>query len=481
MPGPYTRVASGDPGNSGATSAVTVINAHSDGLEALESSRTITNVLNEGVVNDGITLTLNTTNGSSTVTCTASSTGSASVFTAGDVGKTMWVDHNGSVSKPWSRLTISTYISATQVTLSGAVTGTMTGASAVFGTNNTTAINAVLAAASDGDVIYFPAGKYLTNGGHTIATDSVVICGDGIYNTDIVTSANDGAVFTIDCTLPEIRDLAVKHAAVFTVRGAGLTYKPSYPTGTNSTGFNLYLSAGGYAWCGGSLSRVLVSGFYNGARTQVGIGLDFNECKFYDHIEAGLNLANLIVPDSLSSRIDRCEFYSDADYSTGAVAGILWNNGGGTWISNCHFFRGKWAILAYGVGTPITNLRIAGNSAEDFNDSLSNARVNEWLTTTGESYGSGILICISSGATLHGVNVSNNILNSIFSDARMTKFKTQGSGWLRVMTVLGNVGTPSAEPVTVDGGIGRTTISSNRSYNTSQVSGSYDSTVTVVG
>lgn len=49
----YTRVASGDPGNSGATSAVTVVNAHSAGLEALESG--VYNVRAYGAVGDGST------------------------------------------------------------------------------------------------------------------------------------------------------------------------------------------------------------------------------------------------------------------------------------------------------------------------------------------------------------------------------------------------------------------------------------------
>ena len=53
MPGPYTRVASGDPGNSGATSAVTIVNAHSSGLEALEY-RTF-NVRDYGATGDGST------------------------------------------------------------------------------------------------------------------------------------------------------------------------------------------------------------------------------------------------------------------------------------------------------------------------------------------------------------------------------------------------------------------------------------------
>ena len=53
MPGPYTRVASDDPGNSGATSAVTIVNAHSSGLEALEY-RTF-NVRDYGATGDGST------------------------------------------------------------------------------------------------------------------------------------------------------------------------------------------------------------------------------------------------------------------------------------------------------------------------------------------------------------------------------------------------------------------------------------------
>jgi hypothetical protein len=89
-------------------------------------------------------------------------TSATAAFVPGDVGKYIIVTGAGSTRGTLLATTISAYTSATQVTLSGAATHTVSGASIVWGTENHTFIDdALTAAGSVGGVVFIPAHMYL--------------------------------------------------------------------------------------------------------------------------------------------------------------------------------------------------------------------------------------------------------------------------------------------------------------------------------
>jgi parallel beta-helix repeat protein len=84
----YTRPALGDPGNSGPTSAVTIIDALSDGLEAIEAGPFVY-ASSYGVRMNGAHAMLCTTSGSSTITSQLAPGYYGADFKASDVGATI--------------------------------------------------------------------------------------------------------------------------------------------------------------------------------------------------------------------------------------------------------------------------------------------------------------------------------------------------------------------------------------------------------
>lgn len=83
-------------------------------------------------------------------------------------------------------------------------------------TNDTAAINAAIAALTPGDTLLFPPGRYMTNGGHTITTPSVVVRGPSgraqTYNSSAQLYLRNGAnatMLTIAANQVTLRDLAL--------------------------------------------------------------------------------------------------------------------------------------------------------------------------------------------------------------------------------------------------------------------------------
>lgn len=98
-------------------------------------------------------------------------------FTANDVGKTILVDGAGAAGGVLST-TIASYQSATQVTLTVNASTTVSGASYVYGTDDTTAIqNAIAAIPATGGEVFLPAGSYLITASLTISTAGLALQG----------------------------------------------------------------------------------------------------------------------------------------------------------------------------------------------------------------------------------------------------------------------------------------------------------------
>lgn len=408
----YTRVASGDPGNSGATSAVTVVNAHSDGLEALESG--VVNVLSNGIVADTRVFTVTTTASSSTVTATGSVHAAlgASVFSATDVGKAIHI--NGALGGGWLRTTVASYISPTQVTVTTTPTTSVTGNGAVVGTDNTTTLSAVCTALTDTQVLYFPPSQffYLTSGGHTISSAHVVVAGGGRNATRIVTTSSTATVFTFNRTattwrpaFAEVRDLTFHHgaglangfvsgSAVWPTAGSALAFTSTYYTGSR-------------------VRNVAALGFYIGVDVSSG-QFQIDDSIIESCVYAGLRLDNSDADYGMHS-VRGCHFAWSAGAPTSSNYGVLWIKGGGLGITDCRFDGAQ----AYHVGLTFDgaaytgNIRINDNMFEDFGTNA-------------------VLITVSDGTgDLGYISIANNVIQGGSSSPFVLTAATHGSARTR--------------------------------------------------
>lgn len=118
------------------------------------------NVKAYGALGDGKTVT----DGAIT-TGTPNLTSATAAFVAGDVGKYIKVGGAGAAGVDLVT-TIAAYVSATAVTLTANASTTVSSQEIIFGTDNTTFIQAAIQAAFDagGGIVYFPYGRYLICG-----------------------------------------------------------------------------------------------------------------------------------------------------------------------------------------------------------------------------------------------------------------------------------------------------------------------------
>ena len=109
----------------------------------------------------------------------ATLTSASGLFASGDVGKQVIVYGAGASGAHLGNATITGYTSPTQVTISASASTTVSGAIAVWGTNDTTAIQSAITAGGSAGSIYLPAGIYVTKGGFGNNLNGCRIYGDG--------------------------------------------------------------------------------------------------------------------------------------------------------------------------------------------------------------------------------------------------------------------------------------------------------------
>jgi hypothetical protein len=382
----YTRPAPGDPGNSGPTSATTIIDALSDGLERLEARDPWVSARDYGIINDGYSAVVTLGSGTNPTLTLTSSIFSFAGFSASDVGKAVHVGNGNTGADSWFRSTITSYISASQVVLSGTPTNPGTGKHAIIGTDNATAINALFAALTVGQKAHFPGGEgfYFSTGSHQFNTTRGVLCGDGRGATRFVSTSATGTLFTAAPELlsyrppdQEIHSFSVWHGAYYGWSAASL---PTAGAGLAIT------EATGVYW-NGLVSNVEVNGFYNGAAIQVPYS-EMDRCAFNSSVNAGLLIDSPNFDGGLA-RITRLST-EGSTYAVGA-AGVLWRSGGGIVLGDSYF-----GLAQTGIRVEATT---AGGLTGDF--AISGNIFENQLTN-------GIHFSTASGVNLKYITVGNN-------------------------------------------------------------------------
>lgn len=146
-------------------------------------------------------------------------TSATASFTAGDVGKKVYVEGAGTAGAMLAT-TISAYVNSTTVTLAANASTTVSGATALYGTDDTTAIQTALTTAASSDIktLYLPAGKYLVTG-LTLAGE-VHLLGDGDRQSVICSGAN-AAILAFSGNPTTFRGAMVENIKVKGMVGAG--------------------------------------------------------------------------------------------------------------------------------------------------------------------------------------------------------------------------------------------------------------------
>lgn len=406
----YTRVASGDPGNSGATSAVTIVNAHSSALESLEAGWV--NVLDYGAVADAANCNGDIFSGSATFTA------ASSVFVPGDVGKTIVVAGAGTAGADLVT-TISAYTSGTVVTLTASASTTVSGARAVFGTINTTPINNAIAALSDGDVLYFPGGTgaYLTAGGHTIAKQ-VTVSGEGGQGgyagakaPSMILTYGNNVLFTTTAHGMSWRELSLRHYSVADGDGG--------PTGTKPTaGAGIQITAGGaYS----ANQAVTVWGFWIGIEIQSGANQRWTDCLFMDSVKYGVKLSHAALPDYGHWGFTGCEWTSAFGAST-PDAQVYWTSGSGLRIANCVIAGGVNGVELAPAVTDLSQFLITGTAFEQ------------------PATGNAVKVTVATGRYIKNISVVGNSFGHYQSTAPVVSMVGTDTGSIRKVSIVGNMG-----------------------------------------
>jgi hypothetical protein len=257
------------------------------------------NVKQYGAWGDGAAVT----NGAmATGSCTLTS--ASNPFIAGDVGKVIEVSSAGAAAGIL-RTTIATFVSAGNVTLTAcnASGGNVASAYVNWGHDDTTAINSAITAAcnwitrtgaaGNKGTVFFPAGEYMSLGGHT-ATSScsgLWLNGSGIYSSRLVlwqSAASDLFTFNGVTGPPS----GIFSLALTAATGGNLTHKCLALTGTPNGVFVKF------AWLAACQYGLYVNG-----------GSDIS----IEDVTSELNTENFYVTNTAPFRMSHSESYQAKD------------------------------------------------------------------------------------------------------------------------------------------------------------------------
>ena len=215
-------------------------------------------------------------------------------------------------------------------------------------TDDTAAINSAIAALSPGDVLYFPRGRYMTNGGHVVNTPSITIQGTTgraqtynssaqLYlrngaNADMLTIANNQITVRAMSLYGNYSNQTAASRGLVTPSTSGANYlllDAVWVDSFNGDGFSFESS-------GGTLSSTIVN---CESRKNQGYGMKFtgtatdsmvSNCYIDQNTQSGISCSAADL--SLTS----CHIWGNGTATSGDVDGITFQSSSGCRVANCY-------------------------------------------------------------------------------------------------------------------------------------------------
>jgi parallel beta-helix repeat protein len=217
--------------------------------------QTVYNIRDYGAAGNG-----NTVGNGAMTASSATLTSATASFTSADVGKSVSVVGAGASGVPLVA-TISSVNSSTNVTLSVSASTTVSSATIYYGTNDVTAIQSAISAASAGSTggtVYLPSGIYIVTSAIALVNNvklqgagrSTVVAGIGTNFSIMDQIASSGSPLT-DCTICDMK-----------IDGTGISNGGTYSTGVKGIFIQYAL-------------RLKMYGLYVYNTSATGIGTDF--------------------------------------------------------------------------------------------------------------------------------------------------------------------------------------------------------------
>lgn len=387
-----------------------------------------------GVVPDAYSIAISFNSGSTTISAMSGLTGWPTTFSAGDVGKAIWIYNGSSAGNKWHYTTISSVAGggATAVVAS-APNLTSAYSYASVGTNNTAALNAFFAAAQDYENLVLPEGEMLTEGGHTLAAFAN-IQGSGRWASRLVT-AHNSHVITRTKSLGAATEFAVIHAASGSVDLGISASGVGWPT----DGSALRVTAP--IWDGGYTERCVFIGTYRGVLLETGVHY-VRDNIMLNHQRAAVECWNPGWPDYGHITITGNSITSRGPGSTSWVPScdnaIHWRGSGGLMVSNNSIGGGQNMIRLRNDGaTGATgNVVISSNSLEDWAQEANTGHaiyIDQWNSEAG------YLTYISITGNVFQTNANSNAAIRMVASSDSTP-DGLGNYGIRAVSVTGNAG-----------------------------------------
>ena len=215
-------------------------------------------------------------------------------------------------------------------------------------TDDTGAINAALAAMTPGSLLFFPSGRYMTNGGHVLAAPSCTIAGTSgraqTYNSSAQLFMRNGA--NADMLTISANQCTVRNLSLYGNKGNQTAASNGLVTPSNSGANYLLLDAvwvdsfngDGYSFqsSGTTLSATVVN---CESRANVGYGMHFygtvsdmivTDCYIDQNVQSG------VYCQSSDLSLTSCHIWGNGTATTGDLDGITCVSSAGCRFVNCY-------------------------------------------------------------------------------------------------------------------------------------------------
>ena len=278
-------------------------------------------------------------------------TSASAGFAAGDVGKLIRIAGAGPGGSALET-TIAAFASANSVSVSTAAAAAVSGRNFVFGSDDTSAIQAAVNALSANafSVLRIPGKVFLTSAAINTYT-GVAIVGDKRRSP-----VDNAGSFIVPSTSTD--GITIQSADSFDLRDISIVYVGTASGGT--CGIRVTPPPGQYNYHSG-ISSVAIAGAYDAVVLNrcVSALIDWLRVDTYERYGVSMSSNGIGGGDNGDNKLSNSVFLGGPS----AFAGCSWDSGGGLTIFNCKFLSGQYgAVFSSATGTNTSQLNVIGNS-----------------------------------------------------------------------------------------------------------------------